>query len=168
MLFLFVWKFSLSSCNITVFLIDNLDELLLFVFYFVAKILLTSFRSGVIPPPLCGCTLQVASPVNSILFAPCKKVKSSYVTDEAYDNEISSNDFCAVLSDGSLILFTESPSTKDHVQLIACNLKDENATDLHHWLWFKKDTFLCCRTLGTVSYLVEISLDLCTGKMNIR
>jgi len=110
----------------------------------------------------------VASPVNSILFAPCKKVKSSYVTDEAYDNEISSNDFCAVLSDGSLIMFTESPSTEDHVQLIACNLKDENATDLHHWLWLKKDTFLCCCTLGTVSYLVEISLDLCTGKMNIR
>lgn len=150
------------------FLFDNLDELFLFVFYFVAKILLTSFRSGIIPPPLCGCTLQVASPVNSVLFAPCKKVKSGYVTDEACDKEISSNDFCAVLSDGSLIVFTESPSTKDHVQLIACNLEDENATDLHHWLWFKKDTFLCCRTLGTVSYLVEISLELSTGKMSIR
>lgn len=157
-----------SHVIILSFLFDNLHELFLFVFYFVAKILLTSFRSGVIPPPLCGCTLQVALPVNSIIFAPCKKVKSSYVTNEAYDNEITSNDFCAVLSDGSLIVFTESPSTTDHVQLIACNLKDENAADLHHWLWFKKDTFLCCRTVGTVSYLVEISLDVSTGKMNIR
>jgi hypothetical protein len=95
-------------------------------------------------------------------------VKRNYVTDEVCGSQISSNDLCTVLSDGSLIVFTESPSTKDHVQLIACNLKDENAADLHHWLWFKKDTFLCCRTHGTVSYLVEISLDLSTGKMNIR
>jgi hypothetical protein len=130
--------------------------------------MLTSFRRGVIPPPLCGHTLQVALPVNNIIFAPCKKVKSSYITDEACDTEISSNDLCAVLSDGSLIVFTESPSTEDHVQLVACNLKDENAVDLHHWLWFKKDTLLCCRTHGTVSYLVEISLNLSTGEMNIR
>jgi hypothetical protein len=138
------------------------------VFYFVAKILLTSFRRGVVPPPLCGRTLQVALPVNSILFAPHKKVKSSVVTDEACDNEISSNDLCAVLSDGSLIMFTESASAKDHIQVIACNLEEESAADLHHWLWFKKDTFLCCCTLGRVSYLVEISLDLSTGKMNVR
>lgn len=138
------------------------------LFYFVAKILLTAFRRGVIPPPLCGQTLQVVLPINSILFAPCKNVNNSCATDKPDDTKISSNDLCAVLCDGSVVVFTESSSTKFHEQLIACNLNDENAADLHHWLWIKEDTFLCCRTHDRVSNLVEISLDLHARKMSIR
>lgn len=138
------------------------------LFYIVAKILLTAFRRGVIPPPLCGQTLQVALPINSVIFAPCKKVNNSCATDKQDDSKFSSNDLCTILCDGSVVVFTESSSSKCHVLLNACNLNDENAADLHHWLWIKEDTFLCCRTHGRVSYLVEISLDLHAGKMNIR
>jgi hypothetical protein len=138
------------------------------LFYFVAEILLTSFRRGVIPPPLCGQTLQVALPINSIIFAPCKEVNNSCATDKPDDPKISSNDLCAILCDGSVAVFTESSSTKRHVLLTACNLNGENAADLHHWLWINEDTFICCRTHGRVSYLVEISLDLSAAKMSVR
>lgn len=138
------------------------------LFYFVAKILLTAFRHGVIPPPLCGQTLQVALPVNSIIFAPYKTTNNSCATDKPHDTKISSNDFCAILCDGSVVVFTESSSTKCHILLNACNLNDKNAADLHHWLWVKEDVFLCCRTHGRASYLVEISLDLHAGKVSVR
>lgn len=137
-------------------------------FYFVAKILLTAFRRGVIPPPLCGQTLEVVLPVNSIIFAPCKNVNISCAAYEADETKISSNDFCVILCDGSVVVFTESLSTKCHAPLTACNLNDENATDFHHWLWVKEDTFLCCRTYGKVSYLLEISFDLHGRKMSVR
>jgi hypothetical protein len=137
-------------------------------FFPTAKILLTSFRRGVIPPPLCGQTVQVAVPVNCVMFAPCKEVNNHCITDKAGSSEISSNALCTILSDGSLVLFSESSSTKCHVQLTACKLSCESAAELHHWLWLKEDTFLCCRTRGTVSYMVEISVDLSAEKMNVR
>lgn len=102
------------------------------------------------------------------MFAPCKKVNNSCITDRADDNKINSNTLCTILTDGSVVVFSESSSTKCHVQLAACNLNGENAAELHHWLWMTEDTFLCCRTHGTVSYLVEISVDLNAGKMNVR
>jgi hypothetical protein len=142
-------------------------QFLLILNYFSAKVLLTSFRHGVIPPPLCGQTLQAPLPVNGIIFAPCKKIKSSVINKEEY-TEINSNALCTILSDGSMIVFVESSSTNCHVQLTACKLSGENAGDLHHWLWMKEDLFLCCRTHGTVSYLMEISLDVNAGKMSIR
>jgi hypothetical protein len=150
------------------YLLNCLIEFFTLLFYSVAKILLTAFRRGVIPPPLCGETLQVALPVNSIIFAPCKNVNNSCATDKPDDIKISSNDLCIVLCDGSVVVFTELSSAKCHELLTACNLNDENAADLHHWLWVKEDTLLCCCTHGRVSYLVEISLDLHAGKMNVR
>jgi hypothetical protein len=158
---------SLKCCVVrTSCLISTFNEYL--TFFLTAKILLTSFRRGVIPPPLCGQTLQASAPVNCIIFASFKEVNSSCIRGTGDGNNINSNALCAILSDGTVVLFSESSSTKCHVQLTTCNFNGENAAELHHWLWVTEDTFLCCRTHGIVSYMVEISFDLNAKKMNVR
>ncbi|XP_069695776.1 putative elongator complex protein 1 [Periplaneta americana] len=137
-----------------------------------AKILLTSFRRGIIPPPLCSQILQVALPVNSIMFAPPNRKDRLLDTEEIAKDEnnecrINSNTFCAVLCDGTIIPFTQS-SSDCHVQLTACSLDGKNAAEFHHWLWIKEDTLLCCYTVDSVSSLLDVSFDLMKGNIHIR
>ena len=55
---------------------------------FSDKILVTTFRQGVVPPPMCSYELQLTSPVNLVTFL-CQTQKSNHLAAMTADGQIS-------------------------------------------------------------------------------
>ncbi|PSN58313.1 hypothetical protein C0J52_00188 [Blattella germanica] len=121
-----------------------------------SKLLMTSFRRGIVPPPMCSQTLQLPLAASHIMFGPLM-VERMVGGKEA---DINSNALAVVLYDGTIMTFRHAVNEKKHIEPIVCNLDYKNPTDLHHWIWLKEDLFLCCFTKGKTSYILQLLFDL--------
>ncbi|EFN87660.1 Elongator complex protein 1 [Harpegnathos saltator] len=125
------------------------------------KILITSFKEKVIPPPMAHQYLQVKEAVNAIIFAPDVTDKKSW---------INSNIFCTVSCNDNLTFFrqdADSPAT--YKVFKTYNLRDAQDSDndmlkkidtcsvytMHHFLWHSEDIMLCSK--GTFLCILSLA-----------
>lgn len=77
--------------------------------------LVTSFRAGIVPPPMAHQSLQIPEPVNALVFAPSVNDKRSWMN---------SNVFCAISCNNSLTFFKQvmvsTMRLKTYIQEFTC------------------------------------------------
>ncbi|XP_026826897.1 elongator complex protein 1 isoform X2 [Ooceraea biroi] len=106
------------------------------------KVLITAFRSAVVPPPLCHYTVDIKLPVNAIAFAPD-------VNDET--SHVNSNMFCIITSDNNLFVCKRKIDPRIAYEIVKkYNIRcydyitiEDTSYVLSHFLWYTKDTVLC-------------------------
>ncbi|XP_012536297.1 putative elongator complex protein 1 [Monomorium pharaonis] len=127
------------------------------------KILVTSFRIGIIPPPMAHDSIKTDEAQNAIIFAPNIDNKIS---------SISSNEFCTASCTNKLTFFqlAEDFSTYHIANLCSIDFSILNRTEdlsikdnlyyyMHHFLWFTKDIMLFSIITEKHNLLCVLSLD---------
>ncbi|XP_029166752.1 putative elongator complex protein 1 isoform X2 [Nylanderia fulva] len=135
------------------------------------KTLVTSFRDGIIPPPMAHQFLQMQEPVNAIAFAPSNNDKTSL---------INSNMFCTVSWSNKLTFFKRimDSSITEYEVLWSYNIEfstlsimgiDNCVYAMHHLLWLAEDIILFSITTNEHNLLCILSLDaILKGKKIIK
>ncbi|KAL6440916.1 hypothetical protein ACFW04_003370 [Cataglyphis niger] len=131
------------------------------------KTLVTSFRNGIVPPPMAHQSLQIQKPVNAIAFAPSINDKTSL---------INSNMFCIISCDNRLTFFKQiTDSSPEYEALHSYNIDcsilditgiDKNVYTMHHFLWLAEDIMLFSITMDKHNLLCVLSLDKMHSKKN--
>uniref|UniRef100_A0A1B6LZ87 Elongator complex protein 1 n=1 Tax=Graphocephala atropunctata TaxID=36148 RepID=A0A1B6LZ87_9HEMI len=118
---------------------------------------LSAFKKSVIPPPMCAATITLPSPALQVMFPPS-------VVDSSED--LSPNDLCVYLSDGSLSFVKDVETTPRIHSTVTIDWKCEemklaflpSPACLSHWLWLSRDQLLCVM-YQDVSHLCMLQVD---------
>uniref|UniRef100_A0A8C4E9W9 Elongator complex protein 1 n=1 Tax=Dicentrarchus labrax TaxID=13489 RepID=A0A8C4E9W9_DICLA len=118
------------------------------------KILVTTFRQCVVPPPMCSFELQLASPVNQVTFL-CQPQRTNQLAALTSDGQIS------VYSQGGLYNFTAiSPIFPLIFLLSSCRVTvlQEEPLALRQLLWLEDELFVgvSCGLLPTSSTILML------------
>ncbi|XP_049765171.1 elongator complex protein 1 isoform X1 [Schistocerca cancellata] len=112
------------------------------------KLLLTSFRNSVIPPPMCGETLTLPAAISTVIFSSSTLHK-----------------LCVIMCNGDLAIFGREEVKNEHVLISMGQLLWEcensgikHCLNMHHWLWLTDEVLLSTVSVGRTSVLINISL----------
>ncbi|XP_043471428.1 putative elongator complex protein 1 [Leptopilina heterotoma] len=106
------------------------------------KVLMTSFKDGIVPPPMCQESLEMNGMINYILFAPQEATTKS---------SINSNALICISDNYRMSIYVDSNESYLKYKLLKTyDLELENGIldknipmNLHHFLWFEEDRILC-------------------------
>ncbi|KAG7188195.1 hypothetical protein KM043_017688 [Ampulex compressa] len=121
-----------------------------------SKLLLTSFRKGVVPPPMAHVTIDVGEEINNIVFAPEVKKHNSW---------INSNTFFCVSSSSALTFYRQSMDSDSLDYYKVGSYKVEWMEDrkfrccVYHFLWLKEDVVICSMLAGDREFLCILRLE---------
>ncbi|XP_012140908.1 elongator complex protein 1 [Megachile rotundata] len=123
------------------------------------KLLVTSFRTGIVPPPMAHQTLETSDCINAIVFAPDLTNKDIWINSNAF--------FC-VSDSNKLLFYKHIPESRllEYEYIGSYDIRWNVLTEyenclynIHHFLWVDKDYILCSLSVNNQSFLCVLTLD---------
>ncbi|KAK0173969.1 hypothetical protein PV328_007099 [Microctonus aethiopoides] len=123
------------------------------------NILLTGFKAGIVPPPMCHQSLEFNQAVNECIFSPCNHQNSFFDPNFFFcllrNNQLA---LCAHIDEG-LLQYKCVKSYNIEWDIPTKIIDDKFSYSLHHFLWLKDDLMLCSAVSKTHNYLCVINLE---------
>lgn len=118
------------------------------------KILLTSFRYSVVPPPMASNVIECDQNINRIIFGPVFS-GSDGNTDK---NGIDSNSFCTFTEDGTCNMYVKENNKFKHIGSGHLDILN-NECIINNMIWISKSTLIWIKSNSTMSNLYVISIN---------